>query len=70
LKLYCHFSDGDQYFYEWAAHGDVDYQAYWERFTEEPDKFVYRDMEEGLERMAESTVVLHVTMGILKSFYR
>jgi len=70
MMLQYFFAGGEVFFHWQAEYGDPDYQTYWQRVQENPDKFKYTGMKDGLEKMAESPVVLHVTLGILKSFYK
>lgn len=55
----------DAYFDVLAEQGDPDYRTFYGRVVANPEESVYKSMDEGIERLANERVVLHVTDLIL-----
>ena len=49
---------------------DAIYDDYWERATNSPEEVKYNSIEEGINYLFEDQVVIHVSNGLLKQYYK
>ena len=55
----------EAYFDVLAEQGDPDYKTFYDRVLTKPEEAVYKSMEEGMARLKDERVVLHITDMIL-----
>ena len=60
----------DVYFVYFVEDGDPDYTAFWDRKLNKPEETVFKSAEEGVTRMRQERVVLHLQEGTLKGYLK
>ena len=60
----------DVYFVYFVQDGDPDYTAFWDRKLNKPEETVFKSAEEGVARMKQERVVLHLQEGTLKGYLK
>lgn len=58
----------DVYFVYYVQDEDPDYVAFWDRKVTKPEETVFKSAEEGVARMRQERVVLHLQEGTLKGY--
>ena len=60
----------DVYFVYFVQDGDPDYTKFWERKLNKPEETVFKSAAEGVARMRQERVVLHLQEGTLKGYLK
>ena len=61
--------DFDAYFDVLADQGDKDYMKFYDRVKNHPEEAVYKDIADGIKKLKEEKVVLHITDMILYYYF-
>ena len=59
----------DAYFEVLAEQGDPDYRTFYDRVLSDPKESVYKNLDEGMKRLANERVVVHITDLILYYYF-